>query len=230
MLQHEAYVTDRFDALQARFKDRLADRDYRLEALRRVLGPLEGRRILDIGCGKGRFARKLQSARADVIALDRSAGMMAHAVGLDRVRGTSCFLPLASDSFDAVIAIEVLEHVACLDAVLCEIERVLRPGGLVAILDKNVWSLSALRPAVPNILIKWLDERRGRWMYPPGAPVRERWFRPRDLLRRLRRHFDSAAVEQLLAPAEAGHFVFRSLPATRLMCLWTARKQGGPLG
>jgi hypothetical protein len=90
--------------------------------------------------------------------------------------------------------------------------------------------MSAGRPGIPNILIKWINERRGRWMYPPGAPVRERWFRPRDLLGQLRRAFDSAAVEQLLAPAEAGQFVFRQLPATRLMCLWTARKQGGRLG
>ena len=55
---YEAEVTRRFDALSRRFKHSVDDDDYRLRGLLEALGPVEGRLILDLGCGKGRFARR----------------------------------------------------------------------------------------------------------------------------------------------------------------------------
>ena len=57
--EHEAVVASRFDALHGRFKRVLADDDPRLRGVVDSLRPLAGRRILDLGCGKGRFARAL---------------------------------------------------------------------------------------------------------------------------------------------------------------------------
>ena len=54
----------------------------------------------------------------------------------------------------------------------------LRHEGVLVILDKNVAALDARRPWLPSILMKRIDEYRGRWMYPARGPVRERWFWP----------------------------------------------------
>ena len=59
----------------------------------------------------------------------------------------------------------------------------LRPSGFLLIIDKNIASLSAQRPWIPSIAVKRIDEYRGRWMYPAGGPVRERWFWPPALKR-----------------------------------------------
>lgn len=227
---HEAYVIARFDTLEARFKDAVATEDYRLEGLLRTLRPLDGKKVLDLGCGKGRFARHLRDAGADVLALDPSAAMLSHARGLARVRSTARRLPLPSGRFDVVVAVEVLEHLDAIPAVLNEVKRVLRPGGCIAIVDKNAHSLNAARPWLPNLVVKRLDERRGRWMYPAGAPVRERWFQPRSLQRLLACSFEGVNVEYLLAPDERERAIFRLAPALRRMVLWTARKPGGCLG
>ena len=84
--EHEAVVAARFDALCARFKRVLAPDDARLRAIVESLSPLAGRRVLDLGCGKGRFARSLAERGADVVGLDFSSGMLAEATGIARVR------------------------------------------------------------------------------------------------------------------------------------------------
>ena len=223
---HEAEVGARFDLLHARFRRDVGSEDVRLRALRRCLEPLRGRRVLDLGCGKGRFAARLREGGAGVVGLDLSAAMLAGAAGLDRVLASARRLPFADGAFDAVVAVEVFEHLTALDSVLGEVRRVLRPGGILAIVDKNAGSWNARRPWLPNLLVKWIDEKRGRWMYPSGGPARERWFWPGLFRARLARTFVDARVEYLLSSSEDGVGVFRHLPATRLMTLWTARAPG----
>ena len=79
--------------------------------------------------------------------------MLAGATGLDRVRGSARRLPFDGATFDAVIAVEVFEHLAAIDEVLREVRRVLRPGGIVAIVDKNAGSWNARRPWLPNLAV-----------------------------------------------------------------------------
>ncbi|HEV3167159.1 MAG TPA: class I SAM-dependent methyltransferase, partial [Isosphaeraceae bacterium] len=230
--RHDAAVRAAFDAQQVRFKSQVAADDARLKALLRELGPLDGRRVLDLGCGKGRFARHLQERGAEVIGLDQSATMLGQAALVHRVHGSTRRLPLADESFDAVIAIEVVEHLdeRGLDETLAEIERVLRPGGIVAIIDKNAGALDARRPWLPSLAVKWIDERRGRWMYPARGPARERWFWPRALRSRLAGRFTAVRCEHILSRMEAEGRLFRTLPSIRLMTLWTARRPGGRIG
>lgn len=226
---HERYVIDRFDALEGRFREAVAADDYRLVAVREALGDVRGLRVLDLGCGKGRFAVHLQAAGAAVVGMDPSAVMLRKAPLPDRLRATATRLPFATGVFDRVMAVEVLEHLtpsAC-DAALREMRRVLRPGGRVAIVDKSVWALDARRPWLPKVVVKRIDERRGRWMYPRDAPARERWFRPGALTKRLRSVFGEAASRSLLSPEESRVALFRRVPASRLMTLWTARVPGG---
>lgn len=223
---HEAVVADRFDRLHGRFKPSVAGGDGRLRAVRERLAPLRGRRLLDLGCGKGRFAAHLRAAGAEVIGLDRSAAMLAGAEGLPRVLASALRLPFAASTFDGVFAVEVFEHLTRIDDVLIEIRRVLRPGGTLAIVDKNAGSLNARRPWLPNLAVKWIDERRGLWMYPGDSEVRERWFWPRAFRRRLGRHFEDVGVSHLLSPSESGLALFRRVPSARLMTLWSARAPG----
>ena len=224
--RHEAEVGARFDLLEARFEREVGADDIRLRALQQALGPLVGRRVLDLGCGKGRFARRLADAGASVVGVDLSTGMLASA-GFDRVRASARRLPLADGTFDAVVAVEVLEHVASLDAVITEVRRVLRPGGAFAVIDKNAGALNADRPWLPALAVKAIDQRRGRWMYPHGGPVRERWFWPAPFARELRRAgFGEVAMNYLLSPRERVWRIFRAVPPARLFVLWTARVPG----
>ncbi len=226
-LLHEAEVASRFDAAVGRFKREVGDGDFRLAAVLRALAGLARPTILDLGCGKGRFARRLGALGASVVGLDLSSGMLAEADGIDRVRGSARDLPFADGTFDAVVAIETFEHVRDVDAAICEARRVLKAGGRLVVVDKNAASLNARRPWLPSLVVKRIDERRGLWMYPDGGPVRERWFWPGRFARMLSMHFADASIEYLLSPAETKQALFRAFPTTRLMACWTARVPGG---
>jgi len=224
---HDAEVASRFDGACGRFKRAVDPGDYRLGAVLSGLAGLANPLVLDLGCGKGRFARRLEDAGARVVGFDLSARMLAEADGLDRVRGSARALPFGDGTFDAVVAVEVFEHVEDVAVAIAEARRVLKDGGRLIVVDKNAASLNARRPWLPSLVVKRIDERRGLWMYPAGGPVRERWFWPRRLGRMLSRHFADVSVEYLLSPAESGRSVFHTLPTTRLMTCWTARVPGG---
>jgi SAM-dependent methyltransferase len=229
-LAHDAIVGARFDESAFRFKAEVSPTDVRLRAVMDSLGPIDGSLILDLGCGKGRFAAHLIEAGAKVVGLDLSNAMLAKARGLDRVKASARHLPFADGTFDAVIAIEVFEHIGAIDRAIDEARRVLKPGGRLAIVDKNAGALDARRPWLPSRLIKWIDQRRGLWMYPSNSSVVERWFWPRTLAKRLNRDFEAVQVEFLLRPEEAPRAVFRVIPSMRLMTLWSAVRPGSPSG
>ena len=123
---YENEVAAHFDELEARFKSAVAPTDYRLTALLEFLDPLAETHVLDLGCGKGRFASRFSEQGADVVGLDVSAAMLGAAVGLARcvARRGGCRSP--TRAFDAVVAVEMFEHLPALavDAVLLEIRRV----------------------------------------------------------------------------------------------------------
>ena len=89
-------------------------------------------RILDLGCGPGNTLRRLLP-EGHVFGFDYSLDALAFArtKGIQRVfSGESTALPVASATFDCVIALDVLEHVDDDGGALAEIARVLRPGGV----------------------------------------------------------------------------------------------------
>ncbi len=97
-----------------------------------------GREVLDLGCAGGFMAEALAARGATVTGIDPAAQAIAAAkahaaqTGLC-IRydvGVGEALPYADASFDAVVCVDVLEHVRDLPQVLAEIARVLRPGGL----------------------------------------------------------------------------------------------------
>ena len=136
----------------------------------------------------------------------------ARAKGLAVVRGSARRLPMADRSVDAVLFVEVLEHVAPADlpGVMAEAARVRRPGGRVVVVDKSACSLDPVRPWLPAVLVKRVDEHRGRWMYPPGSSARERWFWPGQVPGMLRRAgLVGVRSEALLMSNERRRPVFR---------------------
>ena len=103
-----------------------------------LLGEVEGRRVLEVGCGAAQCARWLAARGADPVGLDLSGTMLGHArrigigCGLDvpLVQSDAARLPFAADSFDlACSAYGALPFVADSAAVMREVARVLRPGG-----------------------------------------------------------------------------------------------------
>ena len=117
-----------------------ADALYPLEYAFHLLGPLQGRRVLNLGCGEGFDAVILATLGARVIAVDISdaavavtqARAAANGVG-DRVVavvGDASSLPVASASVDAVLAAAVMHHVDMVSAA-AELARVLCPGAIV---------------------------------------------------------------------------------------------------
>jgi SAM-dependent methyltransferase len=108
------------------------------------------RRVLEVGCGPGWFAARVQrELGAEVVAVDQSERMveLARADGVDARVGDVQDLPFDDASFDCVAAHWMLYHVPDLDRGLSEIARVLVPGGrLVAITNGKdhlleLWSL-----------------------------------------------------------------------------------------
>jgi ubiquinone/menaquinone biosynthesis C-methylase UbiE len=129
---------------------------------------LDHRRVADIGCGKGRFARVVQEKwpRAQVVAVDLAEAMLHHVPSnLLRVAASMTALPLASGSVDAAYATESLEHAVDIPAAVAELARIVRPGGRIVIIDKNA-------------------EAWGRL----DTPEWERWFGRKELEKLLQRH------------------------------------------
>jgi len=111
------------------------------------LGGLEGRRVLDAGCGGGLVARELAAAGAEVVGVDRSLGSLgvarrAAGASFRPAQGRLERLPFAAGSFDAVVAADVLEHLPDLPAAVTELARVLAAGGSFVFdtVNRTPWS------------------------------------------------------------------------------------------
>lgn len=106
------------------------------EALRALWPAMSGRRVLDLACGSGRYARLLAAAgAASVYALDRSAQMLRQVADATAVQGNMLRLPFASRKFDAVVCGLAVGHASDLEAWLGEVARVLAPRGVLIYSD-----------------------------------------------------------------------------------------------
>jgi ubiquinone/menaquinone biosynthesis C-methylase UbiE len=221
---HERDVANRFDSVHERFKSSVEVDDPRLTAVIQGLGYVNDQHIIDVGCGKGRFADRLVELGNRVVGLDISAAMLSAAMISERVLGTCRRLPFGANQFDAAIAIEVFEHVEPRSwlRVVDELHRVIRPGGRLIIVDKSAISLDWNRPWLPALAVKWIDQRRGRWMYPACSPIRERWFWPGQIERYLEQAGFEAIASKPISMGSESHSVFRAFPRLRRFVAWTA--------
>jgi SAM-dependent methyltransferase len=118
------------------------------------LGLAPGTRLLDVGCGEGRHTLSAWlRAPVHAVGLDLSARDLATARGRQAefegrapagarasfLRGSALALPFPDASFDVVICSEVLEHIHDFRGVLAELDRVLVPGGRLAVSVPRAW-------------------------------------------------------------------------------------------
>ena len=91
-----------------------------------------GERVLDLGCGAGRFVAALRDAGADPVGVELADAALERArrnvAGAD-LRAMTDAIPLEDASVDLVWCSEVLEHVPDTAGLLSEIRRVLKTGG-----------------------------------------------------------------------------------------------------
>lgn len=103
-----------------------------------LLPACAGQRVLDLGCGSGRYLRLLHPRGPRfMVGLDLSSAMLARSRGsLEPViLGDGQALPFGAQTFDLVVSGLVVGHVPDLGALLREVVRVTRPGGLVIYSD-----------------------------------------------------------------------------------------------
>ncbi|MFN9296968.1 MAG: class I SAM-dependent methyltransferase [Acidobacteriota bacterium] len=123
------------------FPSTIDPRIYPVQLIARYFGDMNSRLALDAGSGKGRFARVLQdlNPQARIVTLDLALAMLAHAKApLLPCCGTLTQYPFPDHTFDFVYATESLEHAVDIERAVAELTRVLKPGGKLVIIDKNI--------------------------------------------------------------------------------------------
>jgi ubiquinone/menaquinone biosynthesis C-methylase UbiE len=129
------------------------DTAYPLEYAYHQLGDVEGRRIVDFGCGSGANTALLAGRGAHVWAIDISEDLLrlgqrrlavsGREAGATFIAASAHDLPFADDSVDLVFGMAILHHLD-LDLVSREVRRVLKPGGR-AIFKEPVRNSAVLR-------------------------------------------------------------------------------------
>jgi SAM-dependent methyltransferase len=159
---------------------------------------IEGRRVLDVGCGQGLYTRELARRGAVAVGVDFNVGALREAKRagghFHAVRADARYLPFRADAFEMVVSIEVLSHIdpQIRQGVLADIGRVLEAGGVAFVTLHNRWRLT---------FGQWLRLRRARRVYHtanldvwPSVPeegqlmVRDNGLDPASTLRYLNYH------------------------------------------
>lgn len=149
-----------FEEESSIFCSSISESDGRYECIKNLIcSTLPNAKILDIGCGKGRYIINLSRECPDKLffAVDLSEKVMNYFFVNDVIkkRGNLTDIPYSDDYFDVVYTCEALEHAVDIRSAVREICRVTRSGGKVAVLDKNKEKLGFLEIEEWE---QWFDE------------------------------------------------------------------------
>ena len=169
-------VGPEWDALRKVFNDDVL----RARAAARLLEP--GLRVVDVGTGTGILACELAHLGAEVVGIDHSTRMIdaaraklerehfPHGAGVELRRAEANRMPLADSEMDAAFAHMALQYAPSPGEVIREMKRVLKPGGVLVVVDFVEHSLEWMRQ---ELGVRWmgfdLDELR-RWFDACGLP------------------------------------------------------------
>jgi 2-polyprenyl-6-hydroxyphenyl methylase / 3-demethylubiquinone-9 3-methyltransferase len=147
--------------------------------------PLSGLRVLDIGCGGGLLCEPVARMGADVVGADASQTNIEvakiHAaqsgVAVDYRAETAEALAERGETFDVVLNMEVVEHVADVEYFVSSCASMVRPGGLMFIATINrTFKAAALAIVGAEYVLRWL---------PRGTHQYEKLVRPEEIERPL---------------------------------------------
>src|ERR1044072_3888941 len=146
--------------------------------------PIGARRLLDIGTGTGRLLGVLAPKVEQAIGVDQSREMLALAranlakAGIDNAdirQGDMYALPFDSDAFDVVTIHHVLHYADDPAAALAEAARVVRPGGIVLVVDFSRHGLVELKREHAHVHLGFPDNQVQGWLKSAGlnplAPI-----------------------------------------------------------
>jgi 2-polyprenyl-3-methyl-5-hydroxy-6-metoxy-1,4-benzoquinol methylase len=190
-----------------------------------------GARVLDIGCSAGLITREIAGAASFVIGIDVDIDAVRHAVnGSESAQfavASGVALPFSDASFDAVVCNHVYEHVADAKALMREIRRVLRAGGVCYLAAGH--TLQLIEPHYRLPLLSWLPRSvASAWLRAAGRGDRYvEKFLPPWRLRSLGDGFVSIRLvspQMLRAPArfEFPQLVALPAPARRMIAAASA--------
>lgn len=189
-----------FDKEESIFPDKVSLDDGRLGAIVDYAGDLNGKRVLDVGCGKGRFAVAIRQLhpQSELTGLDVSEKLLECVPSdINTRRGSMLDMPFEDDTFDVVYCIEALEHAVRIEQAVAEMCRVLRPGGQIVIIDKNSEHWGVMQ-----------------------TPHWEQWFTPAGLTELIKRYCNTADWQFI---GYDGHDA-----SDHLFVAWRASKQQTP--
>lgn len=139
-----------------------------LEKIRRHIGYRA--RILDLGCGYGYVTNQMARRGHELTGIDTDGPAVAAArlwdstQSVNYITGDIHALPFANNSFDVVLALEVLPHTERYAEIFEEARRVLKPGGI--------------------LIFNGFNRSLGKWLFTPAGG---RWIKPKWLVKQVRR-------------------------------------------
>jgi 2-polyprenyl-6-hydroxyphenyl methylase/3-demethylubiquinone-9 3-methyltransferase len=175
------------------------------------IAPVEGLRVLDIGCGGGLLAEALARAGAEVVGVDVTAKnievarLHAAASGLvvDYRHTTAEALAEAGERFDVVLNMEVVEHVADLPGFMDACTALVADGGHMFV--------ATLNRTVAGLVVGIIGAEYVLGLLPIGTHQWERFVKPRELAR----HLDRGGLEVVERTGVRVNPVSRRMALTR---------------
>ena len=137
-----------------------------LAPIREAFDGLAAGSVLDVGGGTGNYAQAMATGGWQPVVIDRSPDMLARAAakGLATCRADAADLPMDDGSVDAVMLVSMLHHVPDWSSALDEARRVVRPGGVVALMAFTREQLAAhgVEAYFPETMAHFADQHQAR--------------------------------------------------------------------